>query len=121
MPRQLTLADQHSARVPDRGRIDMLVTPRELLHGIHVLAALMRKCRRTDPWQAWIRPDVGRLVDKLRQFLELDQRFRREVCFSSDAVLLFVGGTGAVDGPADRVEATRVTTVHPDQLDPFGQ
>ena len=49
-----------------------------------------------------------------------DERFRREVCFSADAVLLLVIGTNGVDGPADRLEATRVTTtVDPDQLNPF--
>lgn len=50
-----------------------------------------------------------------------DERFRREVCFSADAVLLLVIGTGEVDGPSDRLEATRVTAVHPDQLDPLAQ
>ena len=48
-----------------------------------------------------------------------DEQSRREICFSSDAILLLVIGSGAVDGPSDRIEATSVTTVRPDQLDPF--
>ena len=48
-----------------------------------------------------------------------DERSRREICFSPDAVLLLVMGTGEVDGPSDRIEATSVATVRPDQLDPY--
>ena len=48
-----------------------------------------------------------------------DERSRREICFSPDAVLLLVSGSGQVDGPSDRIEATSVATVRPDQLDPY--
>ena len=48
-----------------------------------------------------------------------DERSRREICFSPDAVLLLVLGTGEEDGPIDRIEATRVAAVRPDQLDPY--
>ena len=48
-----------------------------------------------------------------------DERSRREICFSSDAVLLLVIGSGEVDGLTDRIEATSVTAVRPDQLDPY--
>jgi hypothetical protein len=48
-----------------------------------------------------------------------DERSRREICFSPDAVLLLVIGTGEGDGPIDRIEAIRVSTVRPDQLDPY--
>lgn len=48
-----------------------------------------------------------------------DERFQREVCFAPDGVLLFVTGTGTVDGPSDHLEATRVAPVHREQLDPF--
>lgn len=50
-----------------------------------------------------------------------DERSRREICFSSDAVLLLVTGTGPVDGPSDRIEAMTVASVRSDQLDPYAR
>ena len=48
-----------------------------------------------------------------------DERLRREVCFSSAGVLLLVAATGSLDRPGDRIEASSVTAVHPEQLDPY--
>ena len=70
------IADEDVAAVADERGIDVLVAADHFLDRIHVGAALVRERRRAHPGQARIRPDVGRLVDELRELLELRRATR---------------------------------------------
>ena len=61
------IADQHPPAVPDHGRVNVLKTPRNLLHRIHMHAALVREGSRSHPGLAGIVPEIGDLIDELRQ------------------------------------------------------
>ena len=64
------VANEHPARVAHAGGIDVLVAASEFLHGVDVLAAFMGKSSRAYPRQARIVPDIGNLIDELRQLLQ---------------------------------------------------
>src|SRR5947208_9545878 len=48
------IADKHTSRVTHCCWIDVLITSRELLNGIYVLAAFVRESRGAYPWQTWV-------------------------------------------------------------------
>jgi hypothetical protein len=76
------IADEHVARVADRGRINVLVAADDFLHRVDVRAALVRKRRRTDPRLARVVAQVGDFIHELRKVLEQRQRRRRHAAFA---------------------------------------
>ena len=75
------IADEHVARVADRGRVNVLVTAHDFLHGVDMRAALVRERRRADPRLARVVAEVGDFIHELRKLLEQRQRGRRHAAF----------------------------------------